>query len=289
MRASIKESMSKVKRVKKIIVGIFLCIVLFATAVLGVLGLGCVYADKSWDFWSPQYEKIDLMPILEKAELTQADYETIYRQTGLTKLAVDDYLEDGKQLEIIRTQTFFFKRHKVEPFRFAPFTYIEYIENYAPIAPLQNGDIIVTATTRVSWFRYGHAALVVDGFNGVILESFAPGYNSSLGYTLAFADLANFIVLRPKVDARTKRQVVEYAKSNLIGLPYSMTTGIFSKKAPDKLEKTQCAHLVWYAYNKFGIDLDSTGGAVVKPRDIANSDYMEVVQVFGFDLDKLWG
>ena len=46
---------------------------------------------------------------------------------------------------------------------------------------------------------------------------------------------------------------------------------------------------VWYAYKKFGIDLDSTGGAVVKPRDIANSNQGEVVQAFGFDLDKLWG
>lgn len=281
--------MEKANRIKNVVIGVCLSVVLFASAIFGALQLGCLYTEKSWDFWSPDYEKIDIAPILEKPELTAEDYEIIYRQTGLTKLAVDDYLTEGEAKEIIRTQTFFFKKHRVDPLCFAPFTYIEYIESYAPIAPLKDGDIIVTATTRVSWFRYGHAGLVVDGYNGVILESFAPGYPSSLGYSLAFADLANFIVLRPKVGKPIKKQVVEYAKEHLIDLPYSMTTGIFSKKFPETPKGTQCAHLVWYAYKKFGIDLDSTGGAVVKPRDIANSNQVEVVQAFGFDLDKLWG
>ena len=277
------------KRIKKVIVVVILCVVILTLTFFGALGIGCVYAESTLRFWQPNYAKIDLTPILEKEELSADDYQIIYRQTGLTRLAVDDYLSQDQPQEIIRTQTFFFKKHEVEPFRFAPFTYIDYIDEYAPIAPLKDGDILVSSTTRVSWFRYGHSALVLDGYNGVILESFAPGYNSSLGYAISFADLANFIILRPKVSDSVKAQVVSYAKGNLIDLPYSLTTGIFSKKFPEKLEKTQCAHLVWYAYNKFGIDLDSTGGAVVKPRDIANSNHLEIVQVFGLDLDKLWG
>ncbi len=281
--------MEKKKRVKKLLIIVFLCVVLFFATLLGALGVGCIYAEKSWDFWSPNYSKIDLAPILEKESFTAEDYQIIYRQTGLIKLPLHDYLAEGKAQEIIRTQTFFFKKHEIDPVRIAPFTYIEYIEEYAPLATLKDGDIIISATTRVSWFRYGHAALVVDGYNGVILESFAPGYTSSLGYSIAFADLANFLILRPKANDNVKRQVVEYAKDHLMGLPYSLTVGVFSKKFPEKLKKTQCAHLVWYAYNKFGIDLDSTGGAVVKPRDIANSNELELVQAFGFDLDKLWG
>ena len=45
---------------------------------------------------------------------------------------------------------------------------------------------------------------------------------------------------------------------------------------------------MWYAFKHFGIDIDSNGGAVVLPKDIANSDELELVQNFGFDPDKLW-
>ena len=45
---------------------------------------------------------------------------------------------------------------------------------------------------------------------------------------------------------------------------------------------------MWYAYKQFGVDLDANGGCVVKPRDMANSEYMQVVQVFGFDPEKVW-
>ena len=283
-----EERKEKLNGIARSGVGIFLCFILFFSALFGVLGLGCVYTKNSWDFWSPDYEKMDISAILEKTELSNSDYEILYNQTGLTRLAIDDYITAQQQTEILRTQAFFFRKHKVSPERIAPFSYIEYIEEYSPMAILKDGDILVTATTRVSWFRYGHAALVVDGNNGVILESFAPGQNSSLGYSLAFSDLANFIVLRPKTSDSVKAQVVEYAKSYMLDLPYSMTTGVFSKKFPDKIEKTQCAHLVWYAYKKFGLDLDSTGGGVVKPRDIANSDKVEVVQAFGFNPKNLW-
>ena len=37
----------------------------------------------------PNYEKIDLAPLLEKEEWSEEDYETIYRQTGLTKVGAD--------------------------------------------------------------------------------------------------------------------------------------------------------------------------------------------------------
>ena len=74
----------------------------------------------------------------------------------------------------------------------------------------------------------------------------------------------------------------------MLGVPYRLTTGVFSKKSPRNLKTSQCAHFVWYAYKKFGIDLDSNGGKVVKPQDIALSDKVELVQAYGFNLDTLW-
>ena len=52
----------------------------------------------------------------------------------------------------------------------------------------------------------------------------------------------------------------------------------------DDIEGTHCAHLVWYAYNRFGYDVDSDGGVIVTPRDIFESPVWEVVQVYGMPL-----
>lgn len=49
-----------------------------------------------------------------------------------------------------------------------------------------------------------------------------------------------------------------------------------------------CSHVLWYAFKQFGINLDSNGGLLVMPRDIARSPHLELVQNFGFDPEKLW-
>ena len=45
---------------------------------------------------------------------------------------------------------------------------------------------------------------------------------------------------------------------------------------------------MWYAYNKFGVNLVKKNKLMILPYDLANSDGVEVVQVFGFDLGKKW-
>lgn len=279
---------SKKMSVKKRILIIFLCIVLFAGSMLGILQIGVVCTRDSFHPFVPNYEKINIKPLLEKEIRSEEDYQTLYQQTGLTKLGIDGLLKEKNYSRILQIQNFFFSRHEVISKHFAIFTYLEKINGYAPMALLEDGDIIVSSTTHVSWFRYGHSALVVDGKNERLLESFAPGDDSAITSASAFACLANFLVLRPKVNAETKSQVASYAKKNLVGIPYRMTTGIFSKKFPETLKGSQCAHIVWYSYKKFGIDLDSTGGAIVKPQDMANSPNVELVQAFGFNLETLW-
>lgn len=97
------------------------------------------------------------------------------------------------------------------------------------------------------------------------------------------------MILRPKFPKEFREQVAEYAKENLLGVKYSFAVGILSKKYnEDSFTRTQCAHLVWYAYRHFGVDLDSNGGLVVTPPEMANSPYVEVVQIYGFDPVKLW-
>ncbi len=261
----------------------------FVVAAFVALQLGCVYTEKTWDYWQPDYAKVEIEPLLNKVELSGEDYELLYRQTGLTKLTIDDMRSDelGRE-QILRIQQSFFAKYPIKSRLFNIFTYMDETDGFAQLCNLKDGDIILSATTRVSWWRYGHAAIVVDGELGTIAEAIAPGTKSKLNNATCFRNMANFIVLRPKADDKLKEEIVNYVSAEMLGIPYRLTTGIFTKKYQEELNVSQCAHFVWYAYKKFGIDLDSTGGMVVKPQDIALSNQVEVVQVYGFDLDKLW-
>ncbi len=274
---------------KKRIAAIVLAIVLFFAVVAGGLQIGCVVAEKTWVHWRPGYAKTDITAILRKEEKTEDDYAILYAQTGLTKLGVDDLLAEADLDKILTIQDFYFRKNPVYSDNFAPFTYTEKTREQAELTTLKNGDILVSARMRVSFLRFGHSALVIDGENGMVVEAVSPGAVSEFASVNTFLESASFMVLRPKTDAATREAVAAFAKQRLVNIPYKVTTGIFTKKYdPNTIKASHCSHLVWYAYKKFGIDLDSTGGLVVTPRDMARSDKVEVVQIYGFHPQKLW-
>ena len=284
-----KRAIKQKRSIKRRLCIAVLSLALFVGAVLGYLQLGVVYSEKTWENWYPDYAKEDISVILSKTTLTDEDYQTLYEQTGLTKLGVDSTLARYGKSRILKIQDFYFEEHPMKVNHFNPFTYLEEIDEKATFCAVEEGDIIMSSTTYVSWFRYGHAALIV-GEDGSTVESTSPGSESEINHINAFARLANFVVLRPKFDKELKAQVAAYARENLVGLPYRMMTGIFTKKYKDGQDPkyTQCAHIVWSAYKKFGIDLDSTGGRVVKPQDMYLSEHVEIVQIFGFHPEKIW-
>lgn len=278
--------MQKGKKVTKRILVIFLAFFLFLATVVGVGFLGVWISDASWTHWRPDYEKTDISSLVTKATLSQEEYDLIYRQTGLTKVAVDDCRAKERTNRILEVQTAFFKKSQVYKTCFAPFTYIETINDSIPLALLEDGDILLSASMRCSFFRYGHSALVVDGQYGKILESQDFSTVSALGSATSFANLSSFLVLRPKADKQIKDRVAAFAVRELTGIRYSLTAGIFGAKYQENPRSTQCAHLVWTAYMRYGVDLDANGGLIV-PQDFL-SDKVEVVQAYGFDLDTLW-
>ncbi len=285
MTKEVQKKSSKKKR----LLAIFCGILFFIVAILGTLEIGVIYTGRTWKHWYADYAQEDILPLLEKEALDEEDYALLYRQTGLTRLAIDDMKGSvegrGKILEIQRV---FFEKYQVESRWFAPFTYMDEIDGQSVFCFLKDGDIIVSASTRVSWWRYGHACIVVDGERQRIAESIAPGAISETANASVCDEYADFLVLRPKVAEETKAEIVDFIQREMLGLPYSFTVGILSKKYKEELKATQCAHFVWYAYKKFGVDLDSNGGGLVKPQDIALSENVELVQAFGFDLEKLW-
>ncbi|MBQ8375242.1 MAG: hypothetical protein IJX98_06715 [Clostridia bacterium] len=225
---------------------------------------------------------------MEKETRSEEDYALLYRQTGLTKIGIDGLLEEENIKRILNIQENYFAENEVISKAMGYGTYIEYVDDPIPLAKLENGDILVSACTFLSFFRFGHSALVVDGEFRQLLESYSYGVPSKVSSIASMNDLSTLMVLRPKCDEQTRERVVEYAKKELTGLPYDFFVGFFSEKYPETIKSTHCTHILWYAYKKFGIDLDSNGGGIVKPQDIANSDQLELVQVYGFDPQTLW-
>ena len=279
----------------KRLVCIVLCSLFLCIAALFCVGqIGCFYSDSTLRFWRPSYERVEISALLEKDALTDTEYELLYRQTGLTKRGIDDMRgdEDGRK-KILEIQNCLFSKYHLITRNFGLFTNTEELgtrtqDEFSVVANVRDGDILVSSSMYVSWWRLGHSALVVDGERGQVLEAIKPGRKSEISGIEVFSYRANFILLRPRVDENTKIHVVEYAKKHLVGVNYSLYTGIFSKKFKEIPTSSNCGHIVWQAYKNFGIDIDSNGGAVVLPKDIFHSEYMEVVQVFGLDLDRLW-
>lgn len=274
------------KKLKTALIAIA-CVLAALAVFVGVMQGFFVKADKDKPYL-PDCPKADLTATLAKNSLTEEDYALLYAQTGLAKAGVDRMLARGAagKSRILSLQTAYLAEHEVYHDFYAPFICSDYIESYIPTAYLEDGDIIVTDSTHLSGWRMGHAGLVTDGAEEEVLQASAVGEKSAIGGIKDFSDRITFMILSPKADAEVKREVAQFAADNLTGKIYDVTCGVLTDK--NNCKRTQCAHLVWYAYKQFGIDLDCNGGPVVTPRDLANSPYMEVVQVFGFDPVKLW-
>lgn len=249
--------------------------------------------------WTPDYPKIELKELVLKGNLTKADYNTIFMQTGLGRDSVDFLFQSKDEDEIIKTldkyQDNFFSSGDYECRVMAVIVHEERIRDENgrlakgfEIMDVRNGDILITKATHSLGWRHGHAALVTDKFKGETLEAIRIGENAMLQSIDKWQTYPSFIQLRLKDhDSAETEKIAEYAKSELLGLPYGLLTGI-PEKAPDEIRRTQCSHLVWYPYNRFGYDLDSDGYWLVTPNDIVNSEYLDVVQVYGVNTNEIW-
>lgn len=246
-----------------------------------ILELG-VFAQHLSPIWTPDYEKRDILSILLKEQRTKQDYDELFYQTGLSRVVIDEILGEGDIEDILEIQDDFFKSRERITTQFAPFTCAHTIDENIKTAPLKDGDIIVSPTTHFSFFLLGHSGLVTNAENGDLAAS--VGYDST-SYIEDVSEITNrtsFIILRPR-DSQKAQAATEYAKENLLDLPYSVSIGLTSKKFSDTPKATNCSHLAWYAYKAQGVDIDENGGPFVFPNDMILSDELEIVQVYGID------
>ncbi len=273
------------------------------TAVILVVIL-CLITFLNWltedeGAWKPDYGKVDLGSVVEKETLTEEDFNTIFMQTGLGRSAVEKLRSQKSGVDRERIfqeyQDDFFESGNYECRPIAVIVYEERMRDSEgnlitgfQVADLRNGDILITKATHSLGWRHGHAAIVTNAAKGETLEAILLGNPSILQNIKKWKTYPSFIQLRLKSkDPEVAERAAEYAKKEILGVPYGLLTGMLNK-APDKIKKTQCSHLVWYPYERLGYDLDSDGSWLVTPKDIAGNELLEVVQVYGVNPEDIW-
>ena len=273
------------KFLKKKAVKISAIVLLSVICVLLILELGSVAASQLAPPWSPDYEREDILNLLDD-DISAQDYDKLYRQTGLTRIGIDDLLADGRRGRIMQIQDSFFRTDDYASELFGIFLCAYDSADGMPYAypKLRDGDVVCCFSTYLSFIEIGHCGIVVDGESGILAES--AGYSSEFELVSAdnFFTCTSYVVLRPKCDEQTRAAAVRYVEENMLGTKYDILAGVFERKDREPLRATQCAHAVWYAYYKVGVDIDSNGGKIVTPLDISRSDELEIVAVRGVNI-----
>lgn len=262
----------------------------------------------------PSIPKTNIEFLVTQKKWTDAELCTISEQTGLCEETVTTFLEQGEGEKLLEFQKNYFAPVLVKNIQTTPITISECLIDKkgnrttgTRLADIRDGDILITKNSRFLGWRNGHAGLVVDAKDGLVLEAVMLGTNTKLCNLRDWEAYPSFLVLRLREDGavskagKLAKTVAEYAKREMVDIPYyllagfveNLTGGYHSKVADgeegqkpeieeEALTGTHCAHLVWYAYRHAGIDLDSDGGIFVTPYDIQNSPYLEVVQSYGY-------
>lgn len=243
----------------------------------------------------PQINKTDIHLWVQRRELPAPLNYHLAKQTGVNTDVVKRLLAENKGFSLLSLQAAYFAQVRTVDEPSSPLTVSEYLVDEdgdyskgTQFADIRKGDILITKNSRFLGWRNGHVGLVVDVKKGLVLEALMLGVNTKLCYLSKWETLPSFQVLRLKEGINSSPLenicfswlVAEYAAEHLVDIPYSLLAGINRKELT--INDTHCAHLIWYAYKQFGIDLDSDGGIIVTPEDIRRSPYLEVIQSYGY-------
>ena len=231
----------------------------------------------------PDYAMLDIMPVLEKAEysvLSEEEYELLYEQTGLGPAGVNELIGKGQKEILLQLQKNLFADLQVECTPNTIITKEERTQYRALIPYVEDGDILVTFNCHAYIWRNGHAAIVADAGKGLTVESGQLGTESKIVSLAHWEKYPSFAVLRLKgADPEERAAIGAYAKQELVGITYRLGA------VKSGLQRgTHCSHLTWYAYAHFGYDIDADGGWIVTPKDIYDSELLEVVQIYGMPM-----
>lgn len=294
-------------------------------ATVGAIVVFCIYGiilenSEINSIYTPDYEKASLDYIFEdvritgkfseqensKLELSEKDYEVIFKQTGLGKLAVDYIIENKKDYlgEIKEYQKIFFDGYSYTCDRIGVLTYHERMRDEKgkkikgnEIVDLQQGDVLVNLSTFTMGYRHGHCGIVVTkpvkDKAGKTVEAVYLGQPTKYQTTDKWRSCPTLVHLRISKDAAETKGytqaelgalLAQYTEEKCLDVEYGFLPGIYNFRS-DTIRKTHCSHLIWYVFKEFGYDVDSDGGIIVTPLDIATSNLFEIVQIYGINPD----
>ncbi len=214
--------------------------VLTAIFLLGGILLFWTYVAEEQIHYTPDYPMEDITPLLEKDRLTEGEYELLYRQTGLSRIAVDILRKENRSEELLVAQERFFAEVEIDcecnffvfretlKMQESDVQEMQFSDEQAEVMPvLENGDILITFNTHFFGWRNGHAALVVDAENGRTLEAMTLGRDSAILSLKSWAERPSFVVLRLADASKEQRaEIATYAKETLTQIPYQLSAGI---------------------------------------------------------------
>ena len=282
------------KKIKKIRAVIIIAVIII-TALLALFIANIIVEIN--DRYVPTHEKIDLEIYrgIKSWDFTDEDFEILFWQTGLGRPALEwIFKTESNAWDVLQVhQHNFFNPPTAVCRNIGIVTGEERLfdehGNFAngfSIVDIRNGDIFITKSTHTVGWRHGHAGLVVDADNRKTVEAVFMGRPSAIQHVSHWQTYPTFIQLRPK-NREIGEHAARFARENLVGITYNLFAGLFPRFT-DEVRTTQCAHLPWFAYMQFGYDISPSGIWPVTPRDITRSEYLEVVQIFGFHPGRLW-
>lgn len=236
----------------------------------------------------PDYPKTDISHLLTNEHISDADYELIFKNTGVSPAAAKDLVSNNDTETLLQLNELYFQKQTIHRnYICYPVTAEERNSGQVtPLVDLKKGDILITFNTATLDWRHGHIGMVLD--NGLtMLEHMAIGDTSCITYVDNWGNYPSFAVLRYP-DADVASEAAQYAEDNLVDVKYSIFAGINGKdkSKDDFVDESHCSHIVWQAYKSAGADIDSNGGFIVTPDDIARCDDLYVVQIFGMDCER---
>lgn len=240
----------------------------------------------------PGYLREDISSYINREVLQPEDYELLFQQTGLGVKGIDALRMEGRQKELLTLQDRYFAKVNIACKANTILSRAEYLvdtDGGQNIPVVEEGDILINFNCHFLGWRSGHAGIVTDAAGRQTLEAGILGTNTAIMRLDQWQEYPSFAVLRLKgVSLEERREIAAYAAENLTDIPYRLMAGIWEtdNSAEEAASGTQCAHLVWTAYNHFGYDLDSDGGMIVTPRDIFESPLLEIVQVYAMKINE---
>lgn len=240
-------------------------------------------------FYQVNYPKEDISEVLSKGSLTEDDYTLLFKQTGLSPYVSAKLIESENKDLLLKMNELYLNTPEIKTdFVAFPVTASETnLNQITPLADLKKGDILVTFNTHTLDWRHGHCGMVLDEEKGILLEHMSIGNPSCLTYAKNWGGYPGFVVLRYPEESVSEK-AAEYAKEHLLGIDYNILAGVLKKdKSDEKVpESSHCSHIVWQAYKAAGVDIDPNGGIFVTPLNIAMSDKLQVVQLYGLNPEK---